>query len=63
MLPSRVTATTMASSLSASFISWALLVIARSTGVFFCNIGVITMKMMSRTNMMSAMGITLGAAI
>ncbi len=29
----------------------------------FCNIGVTTMKMISNTSMMSAIGITLGAAI
>jgi hypothetical protein len=34
-----------------------------STGMFFCNIGVTTMKMISRTSMMSAMGMTLGVDI
>ena len=38
-------------------------VLAMSTGMFFCNIGVTTMKMISRTSMMSAMGMTFGAAI
>jgi hypothetical protein len=32
-------------------------------GCFFCNIGVTTMKMISRTSMMSAIGMTLGDAI
>src|SRR5260370_40887474 len=63
MLPSLVIAMTMASSLSASVISWGLSVEAKSTWCVFCNMGVTTMKMISRTSMMSAMGMTLGAAI
>src|SRR6266700_4732340 len=59
MRPSRVTATVRASSLSASFIVSGLLTFARSTGIPFCNIGVITMKMISNTSMTSTMGVTL----
>jgi hypothetical protein len=40
-----------------------LLTLAISTGRLFCNIGVTTIKMISRTSMMSAIGMTFGAAI
>src|SRR5687767_4034899 len=48
------------SSLSASVISRGFFVLAISTlEMPFCNIGVITMKMISRTSMTSAIGVTL----
>ena len=49
--------------LSASCISRGLLTVAISTETPFCNMGVTTMKMISSTSMMSAIGMTLGAAI
>src|SRR5277367_5959791 len=61
--PSRVTPTMMASSLSALGILSAFSALAMFTGSPFCSKGVITMKMMSKTSMMSAIGITFGAAI
>ena len=57
------TAMTMASSLSASCMSLAVFVRAKSTGWSFCNMGVTTMKMISNTSMISAMGMTLGVDI
>src|SRR5271170_5190279 len=63
MCPSRVTATMMASSRSALGIFSAFSALAMFTGRPFCNIGVITMKMISSTSMMSAIGMTFGAAI
>src|SRR3984957_3127212 len=61
--PSRVTAIMMASSLSALGIFSAFSAEAMSTVTPFCNMGVITMKMISNTSMMSAIGMTFGAAI
>ena len=63
MCPSRVTAMMMASSRSALGIFSAFSALAMFTGRPFCNRGVITMKIMSKTSMMSAIGMTFGAAI
>src|SRR5688572_15391305 len=51
------------SSLSASVISDGLCVFAISTLTPFCSIGVTTMKMISRTSMTSAIGVTLISAV
>src|SRR5215469_2435343 len=59
ILPSRLTATISASSLSASGIWMGLVVLANSTACPFCNMGVITMKMISNTSITSTMGVTL----
>src|SRR5437588_5891221 len=59
MVPSRVIAIRMASSLSASFMAIGLSVLASSAIGAFCNIGVTTMKMMSNTSITSTMGVTL----
>jgi len=53
----------IASSRSALGISVGLVTLAISTLMPFCNMGVTTIKMISRTSMMSAMGIIFGAAI
>src|SRR5580704_13898154 len=53
----------MASSLSASGISVAFWTVAMFTASPCVSIGVITMKMISRTSMTSAMGTTFGAAM
>src|SRR6202034_2978185 len=58
-LPSRVMETSSASSLSASGICSGLLTGAISTLIPFCNMGVTTMKMISRTSITSTMGVTL----
>src|ERR1035441_4883129 len=58
-LPSRVIETSRASSLSASGICSGLLTGAMSTLMPFCNMGVTTMKMISRTSITSTMGVTL----
>src|ERR1700722_20008242 len=63
MSPLREIPTMMASSRSASGISVGWGTCAISTDIPFCNIGVTTMKMISSTNMMSAMGIIFGAAM
>src|SRR5215469_2236146 len=63
MLPSRVMATKMASSLSALGMSSGLGTRAISTETPFDSKGVTTMKIISSTSMMSAMGMTFGAAI
>ena len=55
--------TIIASSRSALGMSTGFVTLAISTLMPFCNMGVTTMKMISRTSMMSAMGIILGAAI
>src|SRR6185437_4033142 len=52
-------ATSKASSLSASAIGVGLLTLARSTLTPFCNMGVMTMKMISSTSITSTMGVTL----
>src|SRR4029079_14570424 len=52
-------ATRTASSRSASFISIGFFVLASSTLTPFCNIGVTTMKMIRRTSITSAIGVTL----
>ena len=52
-----------ASSLSASGMSEGLLTLANSTDKPFVSMGVTTMKMISSTSMMSAIGITFGADI
>src|SRR5580698_9069279 len=52
-------ATIKASSLSASGICSGLFTFAKSTLTPFCNIGVITMKMISNTSITSTMGVTL----
>src|SRR5208282_3736234 len=57
--PSRVTVTSRASSLSASGICSGLLTFAMSTLWPFCNMGVTTMKMISRTSITSTIGVTL----
>src|SRR5215472_4715560 len=59
ILPSRLTATISASSLSASGIWMGLVVLANSTACPFCNMGVITMKMISNTSITSTIGVTL----
>src|SRR5467141_3126449 len=62
-LPSLEMATMTASSLSALGMSIGLVTLAKSTGMPGCNMGVTTMKMMSSTSMMSAMGMIFGDAI
>src|SRR5664280_2613684 len=57
--PSRMTATSKESSLSASGMGVGLLTLAISTLTPFCNMGVMTMKMMSNTSITSTMGVTL----
>src|SRR3954465_556652 len=59
MPPSRVIATTMESSLAASGICSGLFTFAKSTVTSFCSMGVMTMKMISRTNITSTIGVTL----
>src|ERR1044071_4174861 len=59
MEPSRITATSTESSLSASGICTGLSVLARSTLCPLCSIGVITMKMISSTSITSTIGVTL----
>src|ERR1700730_13170338 len=54
-----MTDTSKASSLSASGIDCGLLTFAMSTLTPCCNIGVITMKMISNTSITSTMGVTL----
>src|SRR5579863_5561101 len=49
----------MASSLSASGMAVGLITVARSMDTLFCNIGVMTMKMISSTSITSTMGVTL----
>src|SRR5215467_5459128 len=53
----------MESSRSASFMSTGFLVLASSTLWPFCNIGVTTMKMIRRTSITSAIGVTLMSAV
>ena len=62
-VPARRDATMMASSLSASGISLGLLTFANSTDKPLVSMGVTTMKMISSTSMMSAIGMTFGADI
>src|SRR5271166_4321985 len=57
--PSRMTTTSSASSLSASGMGVGLFTLAISTLWPFCNMGVMTMKMMSSTSITSTMGVTL----
>src|SRR5579863_5277499 len=57
--PLRVTATRIASSLSASFMAIGFLAFTMTTAAPLVNIGVITMKMISRTSMTSTIGVTL----
>jgi hypothetical protein len=52
-------ATTIASSLSASGMLVGLSTLAMSTWTLFCNMGVMTMKMISSTSITSTMGVTL----
>src|SRR5580704_11407953 len=52
-----------ASSFSASGIFSAFSALAMFTACPCCNMGVMTMKMISNTSMMSAIGMTFGAAI
>src|SRR5690348_12922339 len=52
-------ATNKASSLSASGIWAGLFTLAKSTLTPFCNIGVMTIKMISNTNITSTIGVTL----
>src|SRR5277367_6817956 len=59
VLPSRVTATTIASSLLASSITTAASAFGRSTLTLLFSIGVMTMKMISNTNITSTIGVTL----
>src|ERR1700749_2650118 len=59
MPPARVTATTIASSLSASGIAVGFSAVAMSICTLFCSIGVMTMKMMSSTSITSTIGVTL----
>src|SRR5579863_361515 len=59
MAPSRVTAIKTASSLSASFMAIGFLAFTKVTAAPLVNMGVITMKMISRTSMTSTMGVTL----
>src|SRR5690242_19613226 len=54
-----MTATISASSLSASGMGFGLLAWASFTVTPFCNMGVITMKMISNTSITSTMGVTL----
>src|SRR5277367_1536482 len=54
-----MTETTMASSFSASGMRSGLFTWAKSTLTPFCNMGVITMKMISSTSITSTMGVTL----
>src|SRR5579871_3887812 len=54
-----MTATIRASSLSASGMAIGLLAFASSTDCPFCNMGVITMKMINNTSITSTMGVTL----
>src|SRR5207249_10803058 len=56
-------ATNNASSLSASGIDAGLFTLARSTLTPFCNIGVITIKMISSTSITSTIGVTLILAL
>src|SRR3954451_6381764 len=62
VFPSRVTAQTIASLLSAACIGMGFLVFAMSTLTPFDNMGVMTMKMMSITSMTSTIGVTLMSA-
>src|SRR5271165_2349289 len=59
ILPSRMTAISRASSLSASGMGSGLLTLAMSTLTPFCSIGVMTMKMISSTSITSTIGVTL----
>ena len=61
--PSRMIATNNASSLSASGIWAGLFTLAKSTLTPFCNMGVITIKMISSTSITSTMGVTLILAL
>src|ERR1700740_3125594 len=63
MLPSRVMATRIASSLSALGMSSGFETLAMSTETPFDSKGVTTMKIISSTSMMSAIGMTFGEAI
>src|SRR5215467_4787627 len=58
-LPSRVTAIRIASLLSASCMAIGFLVFTMSTCTPCCNMGVMTMKMISSTSITSTMGVTL----
>src|SRR3954469_18836826 len=62
VFPSRVTAQTIASLLSAACIGMGFLAFAISTLTPFDNMGVITMKMMSITSITSTIGVTLISA-
>src|ERR1039458_1317273 len=62
VLPSRVMAHTMASLLSAACMAMGFLVFAKSTETPLDNMGVMTMKMISRTSITSTMGVTLMSA-
>src|SRR5690242_21364320 len=62
VLPSLVTATVMASLLSAACIGIGFFVFTMSTLTPFDNMGVMTMKMMSITSMTSTIGVTLMSA-
>src|SRR5205807_1319151 len=57
--PSRVIATRTASSLSAACMAIGFLVLTKSTLWPLVNIGVITIKMISSTNITSTIGVTL----
>src|SRR5271165_2171646 len=59
ILPSRMTAISRASSLSASGIGVGLATLAMSTLTPFCSIGVMTIKMISSTSITSTIGVTL----
>src|SRR5881396_2401634 len=62
MRPSRVKATTTASLLSAPGASRGFFAFGRFTVIPLCSSGVVIMKMMSSTSMMSAIGVTLMSA-
>ena len=62
VFPSRVTATRIASLLSAACMGMGFLVFTRSTLTPLDNMGVMTMKMMSITSITSTMGVTLMSA-
>src|ERR1044071_3746018 len=59
MRPSRVSATTTASLLSAPGASSGFFAFGRLTVIPLCNSGVVIMKMINNTSMMSAIGVTL----
>src|SRR5437667_2071338 len=63
MRPSRVSATTIASLLSASGASSGFFALGRFTVTPVCSRGVVIMKMISSTSIMSAIGVTLMSAL